>query len=127
MIDEFSQQIKLIEEEKSKLIEQDPLAKERYQLARSVKEVGLILGVTMLVYSHNFSRFKSWREFASYAGIAPFDYESGSSIRRPKKVSCMANKRMKSLLSNAALASIRYNPEMRLYYEKRVQEGRIKC
>lgn len=126
MVGELSEQIKLIEKEMEKLIEQDPSMRESYQLARSVKGVGLVVGITMLVYSYNFSRFKNWREFASYAGIAPFDYQSGSSIKRPKKVSSIANKRMKSLLSNAAISSLQYNPEMRLYYEKRVKEGKNK-
>ena len=42
----LSEQIKLIEEEMDKIIDQDAVTKERYQLARSVKGVGLILGVS---------------------------------------------------------------------------------
>lgn len=126
VVEALGEQIKLVEEEMDKLIEEDPATRGLYHLARSVKGVGLILGVTMLVYSHNFSRFKNWRQFASYAGIAPFEHESGISIKRPKRVSCMANKRMKTLLSNAAVSSIRYNPEMRIYYEKKIKEGKNK-
>jgi transposase len=126
MVEEFSQQIKLIEQEMSKLIEEDPATREHYHLARSVKGVGLILGVTLLVYTHNFSRFETWRQFASYSGIAPFEHESGTSLKRPKRVSDMSYKRVKVLLTYAALSTIRHNPEMRIYYEKRVQEGKNK-
>jgi len=80
----------------------------------------------MLVYSNNFSGFKTWRQFASYVGIAPFEYESGSSIKRGKKVSSLSNKRIKGLLSSAVATSIQHNPEMRVYYQKRVQEGKNK-
>ena len=38
----------------------------------------------------------------------------------------MANKRIKTLLSNAATTSIQFNPEMRLYYERRISEGKSK-
>jgi len=38
----------------------------------------------------------------------------------------MANKRMKGLLSNAATTSIRYNPEMKAYNERRLKMGKNK-
>ena len=33
---------------------------------------------------------------------------------------------MKALLSNAAVCNIQYDPEMRLYYQKRIKEGKHK-
>lgn len=126
MIEELSEQIKAIEKEMERLIEETAEVKKNYQLATSVKGVGLILGVSLLVYTDNFTKFDTWRQFASYAGIAPFDYQSGSSIKRAKQVSGIANKRMKGLLSNAAVCNIQHNPEMRLYYQKRINEGKHK-
>jgi transposase len=126
MVQELSKQIKLIEEEMHKLLCQEAEIKKNYGLVTSVKGVGLILGATLLVTSDNFSRFKTWREFASYAGIAPFEHSSGSSIKGGKKTSNLANKRIKSLLSNAAVSNIQHDKEMRLYYEKRVKEGKNK-
>jgi transposase len=124
LVEELSKQIKLIEGEMHKLIEQEPAIKQNYELATSVKGVGLILGANMLVLSDNFRKFKTWREFASYAGIAPFEHSSGSSIKSGKKISNLANKGLKSLLSNSAVVSIQHNAEMRQYYEKRVKEGK---
>jgi transposase len=88
------------------LIVESAEIKQNYYLATSVKGVGLILGVSLLVYTDNFSKFDTWRQFASYTGIAPFDYQSGNSIKRAKQVSCIANKAMKALLSNAAACNI---------------------
>jgi len=126
MIEELSRQIKAIEKEMERIIEETAEIKKNYQLATSVKGVGLILGVSLLVYTDNFSKFETWRQFASYAGTAPFDYQSGSSIKRAKQVHCIANKRMKVLLSNAAASSIQHDPEMRLYYQKKIKEGKHK-
>lgn len=126
LIEELNKQIKAIEKEMEKLIGQESAIKQNYDLATSVKGVGLVLGLTMLVYSNNFSGFKTWRQFASYVGIAPFDYESGSSIKRAKKVSSLSNKRIKGLLASAVATSIQHNPEMRVYYQKRLQEGKHK-
>jgi transposase len=126
LIQELTESIKLVEKDIIQLIEEEPSIKQNYDLATSTRGIGLILGLSLLVYSDNFTKFKTWRHFASYAGTAPFDYQSGSSIKRRKKVSHIANKRLKALLSNAALSSIRHSPEMRLYYEKRVKEGKNK-
>ena len=126
LVKELTKQIKVIEEAMEKLIGEDPSIKKNYQLATSVKGVGLIVGATMLAYTNNFTSFENWRKFSSYAGIAPFEHESGSSIKKYKRVSCIAHKGIKALLSNAAASSIQYNPEMRIYYQKRVKEGKNK-
>jgi transposase len=126
MIEELSEQIKTIEKEMERLIEETAEIKKNYQLATSVKGVGLILGISFLVNTNNFTKFETWREFASHAGIAPFDHQSGSSIKGGKRVSSIGNKRMKALLSNAAVSNIQYDPEMRLYYQKRIKEGKPK-
>ena len=126
MIKELCKEIKLVEKEMEQIIKENPAIQVQYKLATTVKGGGLILGGSLIVYSDNFSRFKNWRQFASYVGIAPFDYESGSSIKRSKQVSHMANKRLKALLSNAATSSMVHSPEMRLYYGKRIKEGKNK-
>ncbi len=124
LIKELSSQIKRIETEMLEIIANDPKLKKLYYLVTSVKGVGLVVGITFLVYTNAFTAFENWRQFASYSGIAPFPDESGTSRRKPKKVSHMANKRVKALLSNSASTSIIHNPEMRIYYNKRIGEGK---
>ena len=126
MIDQLSNQIKRIEQEITLLIESEPNLKYQYQLVTSVKGVGLIVGASLLVYTDSFTKFKTWRHFASYAGTAPFPYESGSSIKRGKKVSNMANKTIKALLTNSAVSIIQHDKQMRLYYERRTKDGKNK-
>lgn len=77
-----------------------------------------------MVYTNGFTAFEPWRKFATYAGIAPFSDESGTCRKKPKRASHMANKRVKVLLTNSATSSILHNPEMRIYYEKRISEGK---
>jgi transposase len=58
--------------------------------------------------------------------VAPFPYQSGSSIKGKTKVSPMANKKLKTNLHLAALTAIKFDPEIKLYYERKVQEGKPK-
>jgi transposase len=41
-------------------------------------------------------------------------------------VSNLANKKLKSLLDLCAKSAIQFNPEMKAYYERRVEEGKNK-
>ena len=123
---EISQEISKVEKAMLDLIEKDPEVKRLYNLATSVKGVGLVIGITVIVYTNCFTAFDTWRQFATYVGIAPFEYQSGTSIKKPKRINHMANKRIKTLLSNAATTSIQFNPEMRMYYEKRISQGKSK-
>ena len=59
---------------------------------------------------------------ACYAGIAPFEYSSGSSVRERTRVSHVANKKRKSLISMGAISAKQADREMGLYYERKVAE-----
>jgi transposase len=126
LIKQITVQIKKVEDEMMDIIGKDPELSKLYGLATSVKGVGMVIGITLIVYTNCFTAFDTWRQFATYVGIAPFEDESGTSRKKPRRVSHMANKRIKTLLSNAATTSIQFNPEMRLYYERRISEGKSK-
>ena len=121
----LDKQIKKIENEIELLIKKDPELSRQYRLINSIKGVGSQTAIMMIVLTKGFSSFQNWRKFASYAGIAPFPNQSGSFIGRTK-TSKLANKRIKSLLTMCAGVAIQYNTEMKLYYEKRVQNGKNK-
>ena len=126
LIKELNAHIKSVEQQIKQVIASDAVLKKIYDLVTSVKGVGLILGTTMMVYTNCFSTFDDWRKFACYCGIVPFPFQSGTSIRGKQKIHHLANKRLKALLSNAACTSIQFNPEMKAYYQRRIQEGKSK-
>ena len=80
----------------------------------------------MIAYTDNFSKFENWRKFASYCGIAPFPYQSGTSIKGRTKVSHLANKKLKAIINMCAIYAIQHKPEMKAYYQKRVEQGKNK-
>ncbi|MFA6517579.1 MAG: transposase, partial [Bacteroidia bacterium] len=76
------------------------------------------------VYTRCFSTFDNARQLACYAGVAPFEYTSGTSIRGKTRVSPMANKKLKVLLSMCALNAKKADPEIGLYYLRKTEEGK---
>lgn len=126
MIKEFSKQIEKVEEKLDEIVKHNDQLKQMYDLIISVKSVGRQTALFMIAFTNGFTLFKNWRKFATYSGIAPFPYSSGTSVRRRARVSNLANKRIKSLLDLCAKNSIQYNQEMKLYYQRRIEEGKSK-
>lgn len=126
MIKYLNKQIHTIELEINTIIKSNQELKRQYDLIVSIKGVGNQTALFMIATTNGFTKFESWRKFASYCGIAPFPNSSGTSIRGQTKVSNLANKKLKKLFDLCAKSAIQYNPEMKIYYNRRIEQGKNK-
>jgi transposase len=126
MIKVLDKQVVKLEKEIRGIMASDTKIRSLFNLATSVKGIGLISATYMIVLTNCFTEFKTWRKFACYAGSAPFEHQSGTRVRGKTRISHYANKQMKAILTNAAKSAIQYSPEIRLYYQKRLKEGKHK-
>jgi len=118
--------LKGIEGQMKKIIDNDDELKKLYALVNSVVGIGFVTAVNLIVHTNEFKRLKDTRKLACYCGIAPFEYLSGSSIKGKTKVSHMANKKLKTNLHMASLSGIRNDEDLKTYYERKVAEGKSK-
>jgi transposase len=116
--------IKTVNENMLQLVMDDAALSKQYELIITVPGVGPITAIYLLVYTAGFSRFDSWKQFACYCGVAPFDFTSGTSIKGKTRVSHLANKKLKSILTLCALGMIKNDSEIKQYYERRKAEGK---
>jgi transposase len=126
MIKALTKQIKLVEKQLMSLVNEDEELQKMFNLITGIKGVGMLTALFMIAYTNGFTLFENHRKFASYAGIAPFPYQSGISIKGKSKVHPFANKKFKSLLTNCAVNAIVTNAEMKQYYLRRIEEGKSK-
>ncbi len=126
MIKELTANIKEVEAAIKELIKNDEALLNNYTLLVSIKAIGFVTAIYMLAYTENFRKFLNSRKFACYAGLAPFEHTSGTSLRGKKRVSHYANKKAKCLLNLAASVAIQHNTEMKAYYRRRINEGKSK-
>lgn len=124
LIGAFTDQIKTIEAEIQKVTEGDAGLKHNCDLLQSVTGVGPVLSAATLVKTKNFTAFTDPRKFGCYCGVAPFEHSSGKSIRGKTRVSHLADKRMKTLLDQAAKSAIQYDQELKAYYLRRLEMGK---
>lgn len=115
-----------VEEKMQQFIEKDGELKRKYDLLTSVKGVGKVLAISLLVYTQGFTKMEDGRKLACYCGVAPFEYRSGTSVMGRTGVSKFANKELKHVLHMAAMNSVRYNHEFKTYFERKVGEGKSK-
>jgi transposase len=108
----------------SRRIRAEKELQEKKELLCSVPGVGEQTANQMLIATRGFTRFSGWRKFSCYAGLAPFRNTSGTSVKGRTKVSKIANKKIKALLTMGALTSIRANNEYRQYYDRKTAEGK---
>lgn len=122
----LTKDISKVEKEIKLLIEIDTPLKEQFDLIESVPGIGKITALNMIVSTGESQRISEAKKFACYAGVAPFEYTSGTSVRGKTKVSKMANMTLKKLLHMAALSAIQCNEELKIFYQRKVAEGKNK-
>lgn len=93
---------------------------------QSVNGIGAVTATALLVYTKGFTAFDNAKQLACYCGVVPFDKSSGTSVRYKPSVSPFANKKLKKLLHLCAMSAIQNDPEMKIYYERKVQDGKNK-
>ncbi|APU10202.1 transposase [Cellulophaga lytica] len=125
-IDYLSKQVRAIEERIKEILSADVFMKKNYELLSSLKGVGLVVACQLIYHTGNFTRFDNWRSFSSYCGIAPFEHSSGTSIHRRKQCHYLGDRKMKSLLSMASVSAIQHDNELKLYYNRKLAEGKDK-
>lgn len=116
--------IKVLEAQIKLLINQNAAIKTNYKLLISVPGIGAVTAAYLIACTANFSAKSSGKQLACYAGLAPFETRSGTSIKGRPKVHKMGNKELKRLLYMGARASVQHNAEYRLYYERQRALGK---
>ena len=125
-IEVLQKELKSLDKKILNQIEEDEELSNQYKLITSVQCIGFVAATHLMVYTHGFTRFKSCKQLAAYAGIAPFEYSSGTSIRGRTRIHHMANKTLKTILHMCAVSSVRHSPEMKTYFARKVGEGKNK-
>ena len=125
IVSELNKVIEKINRKIEELIASDDELREIFSIVTSVPGIGPQNAVCLMVYTDNFRRFNyDSRKIACYYGIAPFGKDSGTSVHSDPRVHYMANRQIKAMLTQAALAVVNFNPVMARYYMRLVERGK---
>lgn len=119
----LDKEIKRIDKLLLKLIESDPELKSIYGCVTSVKGIGKVTAVILIVVTNCFTRFDNYRQLASYFGVAPFPHQSGK-MDKGNHRSHFADSYLASILTMGARAAIKWDPKIRAYAERLLKKGK---
>jgi len=103
------------------LISADAELSRLFALVTSVSGIGKVTAVQVIVTTNEFKDINNPKKFACYSGVAPFTDDSGKIIKKAR-VSHMANKKVKTLLHLSAIVAIQYNPDLKSFYKRKVEQ-----
>lgn len=121
----FDEEIDKIDAQIIAVLKENKELEQNFNLLNTIKGIGPITAVVLMTTTNNFTSITDSRKFSSYAGLAPFAKESGK-MNKGSRVSHLANKKVKTLLHNGACAAINYDNELKIYYKRKVNEGKAK-
>ncbi len=117
IIQQIKATIKKCDEKMQELIEKDEELKTTHDSITSVKGISLINATAFIAYTNNFKDFgNNAKKIATYWGVAVFAQESGTSVHKVARVSKIASKMLKSLLTQAARITVKWKPKFRAIF-----------
>ena len=90
----------------------------------TIPGIGTILAGKIIAHTGGIERFQTIDKFIKYAGIAPSERSSGKSKRYVKNTK--GNRKLNTTFYLSALGQICWNPKAKVYYQKKITEGKSK-
>src|SRR5262249_58734806 len=109
-LDCIDQEIKLIRQHIKEHAQADPELKEQLRLLVSIPGIAETTAVVLIAEVNSVDNFRSARALVAYAGLAPKEHRSGSSIRGRTCLSKVGNARLRECLYFPAIVAKRCNP-----------------
>jgi transposase len=125
-INAIDSDLKKIETNIMECLKEDASLHHLFTIITSVVGIGFVTAINLIIHTNGFNIMCDSRKLACYCGVAPFPYQSGVSIKGRTKVSHLANKKLKTNLHLAALTAIKFDPQLKAYYDRKVSDGKPK-
>lgn len=105
-------------------INQNPTLKRDAKLLQSIPGVGELTAWDILAELPDVGQFDSAQCVAAYAGLAPREHRSGTSVRKQTRLSKQGNWRLRKALYFPAVTALTWNPLVKAHYERLREAGK---
>jgi transposase len=100
--------------------------KQDVDLLQSIPGIGEVAAWTILAELPDVSQFDSAQRVAAYAGLAPREYRSGSSVRKQTRLHKHGNSRLRKAVYFPAVSAVVWNPVVKAHDDRLRQAGKAK-
>ncbi len=91
---------------------------------QQIKGVGLLLSAHIICVTRGFTQHLDAKELEAYIGIAPHEYESGSSVYRRPRSDGQGPAPLRKVLHLAAQSLAYHHADFKAYYQRKALEGK---
>jgi transposase len=107
-------------------VQKHPLLAEDKALLTSIPGIGDLTALWIMAELPDVRQFASAQSAAAYAGLNPRQYQSGTSVKKPTRLSKAGNGRLRRALYMPALSAYRFNPVLKDLFERLRKRGLCK-
>jgi transposase len=92
----------------------------------SIKGIADAAGIQILAELGVLPADMTTRQWVAHAGLDPRQFQSGSSVHKPARISKTGNAHLRRALFMPALVAVQWEPNVRAFYEKLLARGKTK-
>ena len=124
LISTLNEQIAQVESEMAEALTTDEDWHTSAQLLQTIKGIGLMTTVCLLVTTLNFTTSATIESLTAYAGLAPALHQSGSSVWHKPAIGHTGKARLRAALYLATLSAAQSNPMIKAFYDRLREAGK---
>lgn len=122
IIVQMKKEIRQLEQKLQLLLEQ--WHPEQLKSVSSVKGIGKRASALLIVFTQGFKYTENHRQLISFAGLAPTQYSSGSSIQGKPRIYKRGGKNLRDVLYMCSMNAMKTNPACKALYERLRANGK---
>jgi transposase len=123
--DSFSTIISMLTEEiKTIDAKMQTYALETQSLLKTIPGIGKTTAAALVAFVGDINRFPTPEKLVAYIGMDPRVFQSGTSIKGKGYISKRGSAYLRHVLFNAAFIARQHNPDLEIYYKKKIDEGK---
>lgn len=124
VISEINLQIEKLEKECDIIV--NTYFREEKELLSTIPGIGKVCTNVILAHYEGFKNFDSARQAASFVGITPNEYSSGTSVHKKSRISKCGSAYVRNKLFMGALSAMRNNKSCRELYDRLISRHKSK-
>lgn len=122
IIESMEKEIKLLEQKLQLLLQQ--WQPEQLKNVSSIKGIGKRAAAMLIVFTQGFKHTQNHRQLISFAGLAPVQYSSGSSIQGKPRIYKRGGKNLRDVLYMCSMNAMKTNSACKALYERLRANGK---
>jgi transposase len=122
-LEHIAQSLERLSEQAVAIVNGHPELARRFARLVSVRGIATTSALAILAELAVLPADMTARQWVAHAGLDPRQLESGTSLRKPTRISKAGNRHLRAALYMPAMVSTRHEPNIRGFYERRIATG----